>query len=72
MNDEDLVVTYDTEPEGETVNGMQRISKKNMQELVQKSKQEVAAQKAAAEASAAAEPAKTETTEKEPAAPDDK
>ncbi|WP_417385230.1 hypothetical protein [Gimesia sp.] len=72
VNDEDLVVTYDAESEGDAVNGKVRISKKNMQELVQRKKQEAAAQKAAAEASAAAEPAKIESTEKEPAAPDDK
>ncbi|HCO23037.1 MAG: hypothetical protein CME31_26180 [Gimesia sp.] len=75
VNDEDLVVTYDTEPEGETVNGMRRISKKNLEELVQKNKQEVTAQNAeskpVSETPVTETPAKKETSEKEAAAPKD-
>ncbi|HAW26950.1 MAG TPA: hypothetical protein DCY03_02355 [Planctomycetaceae bacterium] len=75
VNDEDLVVTYDTEPEGETVNGMRRISKKNLEELVQKNKQEVTAQKAeskpVSETPVTETPAKKEISEKEAAVPKD-
>jgi len=73
VNDEDLVVTYDALPEGDTVNGMRRISKKSMQELVEKNKREAddqnADQKPTAETPAAGEPAKTEAPDKETAAP---
>ncbi|QDT93958.1 hypothetical protein [Gimesia algae] len=71
VNDEDLVVTYDTLPEGDTVNGMARISKKSMEELVQKNKQEVASQNQVAETAATEEPAKTKEPEKEADAPKD-
>ena len=77
VNDEDLVVTYDALPEGDTVNKMRRISKKSMQDLVEKNKQELADQNAdqkpttekPTETPATPEPAKTETPEKETAAP---
>lgn len=71
VNDEDLVVTYDTLPEGDTINGMGRISKKNLDELVQKKKQEVASQKPVAEPSTAEPPTKTEAPAKAAATPKD-
>ncbi|MFH1304123.1 MAG: hypothetical protein ABIK07_23960 [Planctomycetota bacterium] len=60
VNDDEMVITFDTLADGEPVGGINRISKKKMEALIQKEKNESGVKPVKAE------PAETEPAEKKP------
>tara|TARA_R110002095_G_scaffold33315_3_gene32085 strand:+ start:1444 stop:1998 length:555 start_codon:yes stop_codon:yes gene_type:complete len=63
VNDEDMVITYDTLADGEAVGGINRISKKRMEALIQKEKN------GSGEKPAETEPEEAKPAETEPVQP---
>lgn len=68
VNDEDMVITYDTLADGEAVGGINRISKKRMEALIQKERNG-SGEKPAETDSAETKPEEAKPTETEPAQP---